>query len=277
ALPFRDGVLGGAWARMSYQHLPKAELPMALAHLHWASVVGAPFRLAVLRGDHEGHDLPGDDFPGRFFAGWDHEALADAITGAGFEIQAINDDGDITWVDSTRRLSLPDTVAPGMGLLVCGLNPSIYSAERGVGYARPGNRFWPAAIAAGIVSRDRDPRHALVAHGVGLTDLVKRPTVAAAELSVEEYRSGVARVERLTARFQPDAICFVGLDGWRKAIDRKATPGWQPEPFGGVPAYLMPSTSGLNARTSLDALTAHLRSASHEGEANPGGATSPGG
>ena len=63
-----------------------------------------------------------------------------------------------------------------MRLLVCGLNPSIYSADAGVGYARPGNRFWPAAIAAGLVTEDRDPRHALSHHGVGITDLVKRAT-----------------------------------------------------------------------------------------------------
>ena len=34
---------------------------------------------------------------------------------------------------------------------MCGLNPSLYAADAGVGFARPGNRFWPAALAAGIV------------------------------------------------------------------------------------------------------------------------------
>ena len=41
-----------------------------------------------------------------------------------------------------------------MRLFVCGLNPSVYSADAGVGFARPGNRFWPAALAAGIVTTD---------------------------------------------------------------------------------------------------------------------------
>ncbi|MBW3573889.1 MAG: G/U mismatch-specific DNA glycosylase, partial [Actinobacteria bacterium] len=84
-----------------------------------------------------------------------------------------------------------------MRLLVCGLNPSVYSADRGRGFARPGNRFWPAVTAAGLVSRAHDPRRALVHDGIGMTDLVKRATGASAELSKDEYRTGTARVERL--------------------------------------------------------------------------------
>ena len=56
-------------------------------------------------------------------------------------------------------------------------------------------------------------------------------------------------------------ICFVGLAGYRAAVDRRAQPGRQPEPFGGVPAYVMPSTSGLNARTARAELVDHLRAA----------------
>jgi TDG/mug DNA glycosylase family protein len=149
-----------------------------------------------------------------------------------------------------------------MRLLVCGLNPSIYAARAGVGYARPGNRFWPAALAAGIVSRDRDPRHALEVHGVGMTDLVKRATVRSSELLPEEYIAGAARVRRLVRRLEPGAIVFVGLEGWRTAIDKGARAGPQPDGFGGRPAYLMPSTSGLNAHARLDDLIEHLRAAS---------------
>jgi hypothetical protein len=54
---------------------------------------------------------------------------------------------------------------------------------------------------------------------------------------------------------------MVGLAGWRAAVDRKAVAGVQPEPFGGRPAYVMPSTSGLNARTRPAELADHLRAA----------------
>ena len=52
------------------------------------------------------------------------------------------------------------------------------------------------------------------------------------------------------------------LKGWtRVAVDPKATPGLQPEPFGGAPAYVMPSTSGLNAHARLADLVGHMRAA----------------
>jgi TDG/mug DNA glycosylase family protein len=160
-----------------------------------------------------------------------------------------------------RARSLPDTVGPAMRLLICGLNPSLYAADAGVPFARPGNRFWPAALAAGLVTVDRDPDHALRHHGVGMTDIVKRATVAADELTTVEYQGGLARVERLVRWLRPGAVCFVGLAGWRAAMDRRAQPGRQPEDLAGVPVHVMPSTSGLNARTSLSELEGHLRAA----------------
>ena len=111
------------------------------------------------------------------------------------------------------------------------------------------------------MTRDRDPRHAFLHHGIGMTDLVKRASVAAKEITTAEYRAGAARVARIVEWLQPGAICFVGLAGYRVAVDRDAQPGVQPDAFGGVPAYVMPNTSGLNARFSLDDLAGHLRQA----------------
>ena len=163
-----------------------------------------------------------------------------------------------------REYTLPDTVGAGMRLLVCGLNPSPYAADAGVGFGRPGNRFWPAALAAGLVTADRDPRRALVVDGVGMTDLVKRVTARAAEVGRAEYRAGLERVERLCEWLRPEAVCMVGLAGWRAAADPKAGPGWQGRKLGPAPVYVMPSTSGLNARIGLEDLTRHLRAALKE-------------
>ncbi len=59
----------------------------------------------------------------------------------------------------------------------------------------------------------------------------------------------------------PAVVLFVGLAGWRAAVDRGAHPGWQPPApgFGEVATYVMPSTSGLNAATSLDELAVRMR------------------
>lgn len=178
-------------------------------------------------------------------------APADLLAGAGFDSHG-------------RRLrTLADTVGPAMKVLVCGLNPSLYSADAGYGFARPSNRFWKAAVASGLVGADRarDPFRALLEDGMGMTDLVKRATVAASELTLGEYRAGAARVERVVGWLRPPTILFVGLAGWRAVIDRHAFAGWQPATFGGARAYVMPSTSGLNARTTLDILADHMRAA----------------
>jgi TDG/mug DNA glycosylase family protein len=94
-----------------------------------------------------------------------------------------------------------------------------------------------------------------------MTDLVKRATVGASELTAAEFRDGVARLDRLVRWLQPGAVCFVGLAGWRAAIDRRAVAGPLDDGFAGRPAYLMPNTSGLNASSRLQDLTAHLRAA----------------
>ena len=261
ALPVRFQGLGGAWARRSYVHLPKARLPAALAQLHHATRPGSPLVLAMLRGDFSGHSLPGDDFPGRFFALWEPEPLAAVVEGAGFVVDEIQATEARIAVHATRARTLPDFVGPGLHLLVCGLNPSLRSADVGVGYAGRSNRFWAAAVDAGLTTVPRDPWHLLRRHSIGMTDLVKRATVGAGELRTAEYREGAARVERLVRWLQPGAVCFVGLAGWRAAIDRGARPGVQPELFAGTPAYVMPSTSGLNARTSRAELAAHLDAA----------------
>lgn len=260
-LPFRNGSIGGSWARASYLHVRQKRLPWALMQLHRALTVDAPAAFTMRHGTHEGA-VDDDEFEGRLFGEWEPEPLRDVMTGAGFAVDSLEWDGD-EWINvhARRARTLPDFVDAGMRLLLCGLNPSEYAADAGVGFARPGNRFWPAALAAGIVSRDRDPMHALVAHRVGMTDLCKRATPRADDLSKDEYVEGIERVERLVRWLQPRVVCFVGLAGWRAAVDKKATAGEQPDGFAGVRAYLMPNPSGLNANSSLDDFADHLRAA----------------
>jgi double-stranded uracil-DNA glycosylase len=260
ALPFRRGALGAVWAHKCYMHIDATRVPLALGDAHRAVQVGGALHVH-LTSDRLVDDFD-DPFAGRHFDGWPLQRLADVVEGAGFTIESTYDDGE-EWIDveATRARSLADTVGPGMRLLIVGLNPSEYSADVGHGFARAGNRFWPAALAAGVVTRAHDPAHALRVDGIGMTDLVKRATPRADQLTKDEYRAGAARVERLVAWLQPGAVCFVGLGGYRIAVDRKAQPGWQPEPFGGRPAYVMPNTSGLNARVPPSELAAHLKNA----------------
>lgn len=273
ALPFAAACLDGAWAANCYCHVPRAELSLALADLHAALRVGSPLEMTLSRlaywspspaevacGESERRSTKGE-LVGRLFTGVSSERAHRLLEGAGFDtirVRALP--GDDFWLvlRARRARTLPDFVRPKSRLLICGLNPSLYSADTGIPFARPGNRFWPAALAAGLVDRARDVR-AAVRGGIGFTDLVKRATPGASELAQQEYAAGLERVEALVRLYRPTAVCFVGLDGWRSAVDRRAAPGWIANGFAGRRAYLMPSTSGRNARVSVAALADHLR------------------
>ena len=197
-------------------------------------------------------------------AAWSSRRLGDALEGAGFGQVTLTPGGALA--SAVRSRSLADSVRPGLRLLCVGLNPSLVAADAGVAFVGATNRFWPAAVAAGLTPSLRDVDGALGA-GLGLTDLVKRATPRAAALDTAEYRAGAARVERLVRWLRPRVVAFVGLTGYRAAVDPRAQVGSQPLAFGGRPAYVLPSTSGANAHVSLADLVGHLQAA--------GGATGP--
>jgi len=256
ALPFKAAAFGGAWARNSYVHVPSTMLPMALRDLHRTVAVGAPVVASFVPGEGDG-TIANDDLPGRFFARWSTDRLNDVFVGAGFTDVVVDGEQPL-FVNSSRARTLADTVGIDMRVLVCGLNPSVISADIGYGFASPSNRFWKAAMASGLVSAEREPGRALSVDGIGMTDIVKRATPRSSEISADEYRRGADRVRRLVEWLQPGAICFIGLEGWRVAVNRNARAGWQSDGFGGRPAYVMPSTSGLNASARLADLVEHL-------------------
>lgn len=166
-----------------------------------------------------------------------------------------------------RAAALPgidDVVADGVRLLLVGINPGLKSAELNQHFARPGNRFWPALHAAGITPRLLSPaeQHELIPLGVGITNLVARPSAAAAEVSPEELRAGAQRLEELTARYQPAVVAVLGLTAYRTAFARpKAVAGAQSEHLAGAQLWVLPNPSGLNAHTKPADHAAGLRAA----------------
>ena len=57
---------------------------------------------------------------------------------------------------------LPDPGEP-LRLLFVGINPGLWTAAVQTHFARPGNRFWPALLLAGVIDRRVDP-------SAGMTD-----------------------------------------------------------------------------------------------------------
>lgn len=267
ALPLRRGALAGAWARASYLHVPPAWLPLALARLHDALRPGAPFAGTMKEGRPGWRPLPDDELPGRRFAFWHPDAFAEVLRGAGFEVLDLcSADGWITF-RARRGATLPDYAAPGLRLLVVGYNPSPPAAATGVPFAGRSNRFWAAAVRAGLVPPGRDPWAALRS-GVGFCDLVKRPTARAATLTRRELRAGLERVERLVRRVEPGAVCLAGVGAGRALLGARG-PGPSPRPVGGRPTWVMPNPSGANPAATLPAITEHLRAAVAHGAGDP--------
>jgi double-stranded uracil-DNA glycosylase len=152
---------------------------------------------------------------------------------------------------------LPDIVAPNLRVLFCGINPGLRSAELGHNFARPGNRFWPAVHGSGFTPRLLRPEQdaELPRYGLGITNLVSRATAAASELTDEELRAGGAELQALVTRFRPQVVAVVGLGAYRTAFRRpKATIGLQEDTIAGVPVWLLPNPSGLNANHQLPEL-----------------------
>jgi TDG/mug DNA glycosylase family protein len=126
---------------------------------------------------------------------------------------------------------LPDVVAPELDVLFCGINPSLLSAARGHHFARPGNRFWPALHLAGLTPRRLAPEQdrELPRYGLGVTNLVDRPTRTAAELTPDELRAGALALADLVVRYRPRVVTVLGITAWRVAFDRpRAGTGVQP-------------------------------------------------
>jgi double-stranded uracil-DNA glycosylase len=152
---------------------------------------------------------------------------------------------------------LPDVGGPGLQILFCGINPSLLSAQRGHHFARPGNRFWPALHGAGFTPRrlTADEDGLLPSLGLGITNIVDRPTRAADELSADELHAGFLALGELVGRWRPVAVAMVGLGGWRTVSGRRrAAGGLQEELVGGRPVWVLPNTSGLNANHQLPEL-----------------------
>ena len=149
---------------------------------------------------------------------------------------------------------LRDVLAPDLDVLFCGINPSLLSAARGHHFARPGNRFWPALHRGGLTPRRLAPDEdgLLPCYGLGVTNVVARPTRTAAELTPAELRAGAAALADLVAEYRPRVVAVLGITAWRVAFDRpKAVLGLQPERIGRATTVVAPNPSGLNAHHRL--------------------------
>lgn len=162
-----------------------------------------------------------------------------------------------------RDREVPDLIGPGVRLLFVGINPGLWTAATGMHFAHPGNRFYPALLRAGIITREivrgvpmtgADRQH-LIDRGLGITNLVSRATPNAAELGADELRAGGVRLRELVRERSPSVVAVAGITAYRTAFGlRNAVAGRQDDAFEGAELWVVPNPSGLNAHETVESL-----------------------
>ena len=164
--------------------------------------------------------------------------------------------------------TLPDYLRPGLDLAFVGINPGLYSVQRGHYFARSTSRFWPAfslsklservrlALATDNLRAEHDAE--LLRFGIGFTDVVKRPSANAADLNASDFEKWVPRLLEKLHRYAPRVACFHGLTAYRPFLklalrSAEQTPliGQQTEFVGATRFYVVPNPSPANAHFTL--------------------------
>lgn len=158
--------------------------------------------------------------------------------------------------------TVPDVIAPNLRVLFCGINPGLYTAAVGHHFARPGNRFWPALYKSGFTARLLSPfeEDGLLESGIGISNVVAHATATAAELTPGDFIRGGHDLTRKIKRYRPRVVAILGVGAYRLAFARpKAVIGEQEDRLAGVPAWVLPNPSGLNANYQLPELVRLFR------------------
>ncbi|WP_017935956.1 mismatch-specific DNA-glycosylase [Nocardioides sp. Iso805N] len=169
-------------------------------------------------------------------------------------------------LESFRDAQVPDLL-PHQGqdlrLLFVGINPGLWTAATQTHFAHPVNRFYPALLQAGIITRPIDPaagmseedREHLRSRGIGISNLAHRATARASELSSDELRAGGEILTALVEQRRPRVVAVAGITAYRTAFGLpKASLGPQSAGLGGAELWVVPNPSGLNAHETVASL-----------------------
>jgi TDG/mug DNA glycosylase family protein len=167
---------------------------------------------------------------------------------------------------------LPDLFPDLLDVVFVSINPSTYSVEQGHYFARRSNKFWPCISRSTLTLTMRTdlgavqlgPEHdvLLPRYGIGFTDLVKRATPRASDVTPAEFAAGVNVLLEKIHRLRPRVACFQGMTAYQyvhRALGgaaRSAALGLQPASLGKAAVFVVPNPSGANAHFSRAEQTA---------------------
>ncbi len=143
---------------------------------------------------------------------------------------------------------LADAICPGLRVVFCGTALGTVSAQQRAYYAGPGNAFWRTLHEIGLTPRRLAPaqHRELLDYGIGVTDICKSRSGSDQEVGRDGFD-----VDRLTAVLtenRPGWIAFNGKNSAHGAFGHPVEYGPQGERLAGVPAFVLPSTSGAARR-----------------------------
>jgi len=161
---------------------------------------------------------------------------------------------------------VPDLLAPGLKLVLCGTALGRRSAQARAYYAHPANLFWRTLHEVGLTPERLAPTEypRLLDYGIGLTDLAKRHFGNDAELPADAFDR--AALEAKIRRFAPALLAFTSkraAAGFLEMPTGRIAPGPQAQALGPTRLFVLSSPSG-SARRSWDpsvwaALAAQVR------------------
>jgi TDG/mug DNA glycosylase family protein len=173
-----------------------------------------------------------------------------------------------------QHLRLQDRIGPGTRILFVGINPGVRSAQTGHHFAGPTNKFWRLLWEARLVpvplTYEGDDR--LPEFGLGITNLVPRPSPGIDTLKPAEYVAGWHVLEKKVEAHRPRILALVGVTLWRAILPlvlddpearRRALkvkcPGPQALTVHGARVFVLPNPSGRNANFSYGEMLAAFR------------------
>ncbi len=148
--------------------------------------------------------------------------------------------------------TLPDYLRKKMKMILVGANPGDRSARVGHYYAGRANQFWPVMYESGVIPEPlgyADDRR-ILEFGIGMTDLVKRPTRGIEEIERQEFAEGRVLLARKLEELRPRVVAFNGKMVYEKFAGRPCKLGLQKKTLYGARVFVLPSTSGKNAGTA---------------------------
>jgi double-stranded uracil-DNA glycosylase len=168
------------------------------------------------------------------------------------------------------RHRLTDHIRPGVHILFVGINPGLRSAATGHHFAGHSNRFWKLLYESTLVSEPLTHQDdwRLPNWGLGLTNIIQRPSAGVGTLKPHEYTDGKRRLVATVKRYRPHAVALLGVTIYRTLFPEyrsgRISLGLQAKTLAGRPVFALPNPSGRNAhysyRTMLKAFRA-LRNA----------------